>query len=145
MSTRSFIIHQQDDGTVRTSYVHFDGYFVGVGKMLVGHYDYDSAPHEITTLGALRHLEKTLHPSSPAHSFQSPEDGVTVAYHRDRGDEQQRDIFPSFKACLDELRWRGDIEYAYFRRNGKWWGMRVPEFAPLDLKSRLKAGNLPDY
>lgn len=145
MSTRSFIIHEQGDGVVRASYVHYDGYFGDVGKMLVEHYDYDSAPHEITTLGSLRYLEKTLHPSSPEHSFESPEDGVTVAYHRDRGDERDRRIFPSLKACLDEMREQGDIEYAYFRRNGKWWGMRVPEFKPINLKARMALGNLPKY
>jgi len=145
MSTRSYILHEQDDGTVRASYVHFDGYFGNVGRMLVEHYDYDAAPHEITTLGALRYLERKLFPSGEEHSFLHPEGGVTVAYHRDRGDELHRGDFPSFKSWLDHLRKRGDIEYAYFRRHGKWWGMRVPELHPIDLKTRLALGNLPKY
>lgn len=145
MSTRSYIVHEQDDGTVRASYVHFDGYFDGVGRMLVEHYDYDAAPHEITTLGGLLYLERNLFPSSAEHSFRDPEDGVTVAYHRDRGEEQEREVFPSFKTCFDYLRKRGDIRYAYFRRNGKWWGMRIPEMMSIDLKARLALGNLPEY
>jgi len=143
MSTRSQIAF--GDEMLRVSYVHYDGYFGGVGQMLVEFYDNDDAPRLITDLGALSYLERKLYPSGPEHSHGNPEDDVTVAFHRDRGDELYQEAFPSFKSWLDHLRKRGDIEYAYFRRHGKWWGMRVPELHPIDLKARLALGNLPKY
>jgi hypothetical protein len=86
MATRSRIGIQDEKGTVRSIYCHFDGYPEGVGATLKEHYSNRQKLNMLINLGDISILEEnvaTVH----EHSFNNPRPGVTVAYHRDRGEE----------------------------------------------------------
>jgi len=88
MSTRSIIAIKNPDMTVSGVYCHFDGYPSGVGSILFEHYQDEENVKELIALGALSSLGERISPNPDnEHSFDNPVDGVTVAYHRDRGEE----------------------------------------------------------
>ena len=88
MSTNSRIGIEQANGTVKSIYCHWDGYPKGVGKTLIEHYLMREKIESLMELGDLSILGEQPEPTGRVpHSFESPEDGITVAYHRDRGDD----------------------------------------------------------
>lgn len=90
MATRSRIGIEQADGTVKSIYCHWDGYPKGVGKTLVEHYLMRDKVESLIALGDISSLGEQAEPTGRVpHSFNSPEDGITVAYHRDRGERLQ--------------------------------------------------------
>jgi hypothetical protein len=88
MGTRSRIAIKNPDNTYTSVYCHWDGYPEGVGSTLVKHYNTEVKVKELLALGDLSCLEKNLNPTEP-HSFDCPQDDVTVAYGRDRGESDQ--------------------------------------------------------
>jgi hypothetical protein len=86
MATRSRIGIQDESGVVRSIYCHWDGYPSGVGAILEEHYSNRQKLNMLINLGDISILEEnvaTVH----EHSFNNPKKGVTVAYHRDRGEK----------------------------------------------------------
>lgn len=92
MSTHAFISRVIDSSSVEGIYCHFDGYPKGVGQILLQHYDIEKTK-ELLKLGNISSLEKELYPKTNSHSFQHPEEGVTVAYGRDRKEKGQESKF----------------------------------------------------
>lgn len=90
MATRSRIGMEftDENGThmVKSIYCHFDGYPEGVGQKLMDHYQDREKVEKLIELGAISYLEARVEPIGP-HSFDEPEKGTVVAYHRDRGEE----------------------------------------------------------
>jgi hypothetical protein len=87
MATRSRIGIEQADGTVKSIYCHWDGYPKGVGKTLVEHYLMRDKVESLIALGDISSLGEQAEPTGRTqHSFETPEEGITVAYHRDRGE-----------------------------------------------------------
>ena len=61
MSTNSLVGYLNEDGTVVTSYVHYDGYATGVGEMLLENYNSEELARELaTTLGYASSLSETV-------------------------------------------------------------------------------------
>jgi hypothetical protein len=89
MSTRSRIGIQDKNGTIRSIYCHFDGYPDGVGATLIDHYSNRQKLNMLINLGDISILEENV-ATMDEHSFNNPKKGVTVAYHRDRGEELRR-------------------------------------------------------
>ena len=121
MSTRSSIAIKNENGTVNAVYCHFDGYPSGVGAMLLKHYNTEKKARNLINLGSLSFIEKKASPpKGKHHSFDHPLKDVTVAYHRDRGDEYDVDNYASeehwLSATKDSL-----MEYFYIFKNGKWY------------------------
>lgn len=85
MSTRSAIIQKTDDG-FKGIYCHYDGYPDGVGKTLEAHYKDADKVARLIALGEISSLGAEVEPTGP-HSFGNAQEGVTVAYHRDRGED----------------------------------------------------------
>lgn len=85
MSTHAAIIVARPEGGWQGIYVHHDGYLEHTGRMIARHYQDGVAARAIVALGDLSYLGERLDPIGP-HSYQSPEPGTTVAYHRDRGE-----------------------------------------------------------
>lgn len=91
------------DGECKGVYCHNDGYLFepGVGWMLINHHNNYEDAQAIVALGGLSVLEKHLEPledaqhaynpdmrvSRAGHHFDNPQDGVTVAYERDRNNK----------------------------------------------------------
>jgi hypothetical protein len=141
MATRSRIGIEQADGTVKSIYCHWDGYPKGVGKILVEHYLMRDKVESLMALGSISTLGEQVEPTGRVdHTFELPEDGITVAYHRDRGE----DLDPARvdKSLNDFL--QSDVEeFGYvFTQYGEWMlidGHRtVRELKNLELSLSLR-------
>ena len=86
MGTRSAIGYKTAEGKVRAKYSHYDGYVAGVGKTLVEHYQAARKIAQMVELGDQSFLAEEIFPKGKSHSFETPEEGVTVFYGRDRGE-----------------------------------------------------------
>jgi len=85
MGTRSAIGYKTSEGKVRAKYSHYDGYPAYTGKMLEEHYQEARKIAQMVELGDQSFLEKEIFPKGE-HSFEKPEEGVTIFYGRDRGE-----------------------------------------------------------
>lgn len=85
MSTRALVGIELNDGTVRSSYVHSDGYPDYLGDLLINHYSDPEILREAIELGDASMWDKTfVIPEGCEHSFDNRHDGVSVYYGRDR-------------------------------------------------------------
>lgn len=87
MSTRSAIIVKKPEGATGI-HCHFDGYPEHVGAILEKHYNTPEKADELVALGDIFSLFENVNPpNSKRHTYDNPVEGVTIAYHRDRGEE----------------------------------------------------------
>jgi hypothetical protein len=120
MATRSTIMMQDKDGTFKGIYCHFDGYLSNVGKLLLEHYQDENKVRALIDLGAISSLEREVFiPEDVNHSYESPADGITIAYHRDRGEEIE------YTRCvvgntINEVKDRISNFYNYLYIDGIW-------------------------
>lgn len=131
MSTRSIIAILNSDNTITGIYCHHDGYPDGVGNILVNNYTDENTIHELINLGDISSLRERIHPDPDAtHNFESPQDGVVVAYHRDRNEplkihkwdskeELQTQAYDAFWAEFLYL-WDGKDWLVTWEGNQKW-------------------------
>ena len=88
MATRSTIAKRNEDGSITQIYCHWDGYVLGgVGETLFNHYNTPELVDQLIALGDLSSLREKPTPTEGEHTFDEPQADVTVAYHRDRGEE----------------------------------------------------------
>lgn len=121
MSTRC-MIGKVYDGKVKAIYCHWDGYPSYTGNMLETYYNNDEIIDELIGLGSLSYIAPRIKPNEgEEHSFEYPAKDVTVAYHRDRGEDVQVYEYDSIDEFLYEMydatSW---IEYSYLWNNGAW-------------------------
>jgi hypothetical protein len=116
MATRSRIGMEQEDGSVKSIYCHFDGYPSHNGRILNESFKDHDKVKSLIDLGDISFLRREVEPTGP-HSFDSPQKGVTVAYHRDRGEShnlKKDKSVSAFFALQDE-------SYIYmFTQEGEW-------------------------
>jgi hypothetical protein len=119
MSTRSNIIVEHTDKTVKRVYCHFDGYLEGVGATLLEHYNTQELAEALVVPGDMSSLgEKCDKPKG--HSYNTPVEGYTVYYGRDRGeDDVGGTVYPSIDAALAQE--EGWEEYVYLWRFQMGW------------------------
>lgn len=89
ISTRSYIAKKIGEDEYLTIYCHADGYLTYNGAMLLDHYNTPERVDALLALGDLSTLQEKLEPDpNLPHSFDYNErqEGVTVAYGRDRGE-----------------------------------------------------------
>lgn len=118
MATRSRIAIEDQDGTVRSIYCHWDGYPDHHGPILLEHYQTQEKVESLIALGSISSLNKNVEiPEGVTHNFDNPADGIVVAYHRDRGEELSVKAHGNVKAFAES-----DIEqYGYvFTAAGEW-------------------------
>lgn len=92
MSTTSSIWIKDDnaDKKYRGIYCHWAGSPHDNGMTLIKHYSDPVKLNELINLGAISSLGKKVNPAEGSkHSFKTPEEDVTVAYHRDRGERKK--------------------------------------------------------
>ena len=134
MSTHSRIaVLQEKTGKVKSVYCHSDGYISGVGHTLLAYYNSYERANAIIALGGLSALHNNLDPLPEApeayfigqgepeiiktHSYDRPQEGVTIAYHRDRKEKLQKQTYVS----LEDFYEKGDLQrYNYLFKDGKW-------------------------
>lgn len=113
----------KETGMVKAIYCHFDGYPDGVGKMLKEHYQDENKVKELIALGDISFLEREVNPPDGImHSFEKPCAGVTVAYHRDRGEDLNYRTFDSitdFNTCCFGNR-HAYCPFGYIYADGTW-------------------------
>jgi hypothetical protein len=69
-------------------YVHWDGYFSYMYPMLSENYGSMERATALVSFGDASFIDKRIMPSQGSkHSFEKPEEGVCIFYHRDRGEE----------------------------------------------------------
>jgi len=119
MATRCRIGMELEDGTIKHSYCHWDGYPTGVGKTLVEHYNDIEKVKELLSFGDMSYLAPEIYPSGETHSFDSSEENVTVFYKRDRGESEVNSVITS----MDELFsvQYNFLDYVYLFRDGNWY------------------------
>lgn len=107
MSTNSTIARKLDDGRFEALYCHWDGYPSHNGRILETHYtgeDLKPKVDALFALGDLSILGELVSPSNPdKHNFDNKEDGVCVAYHRDRGEDWEG-VSPRIFETIEALR-----------------------------------------
>lgn len=141
MSTRSRIAFVNKDGSVKSVYCHSDGYLSWNGKMLYNHYDSPERAEALVDLGDL----SVIHPKiegGKGHSFSTPDKDVTIAYGRDRGEDENEvapQVDPSVEAFMDEFRDSIFIEFLYVYQNGGWWATANGRNARLEKLGDLLA------
>jgi hypothetical protein len=119
MATRSRIGIQKEDGSVTSIYCHWDGYPDHNGKILLSNYTEREKVEELITLGSISSLRKDIAPAPGSdHSFEKPQEDVTIAYHRDRGEDfNEARVNESVAAYLAD----DNEEYGYlFTKAGEW-------------------------
>ena len=117
MATRSRIGIENEDGTVSSIYCHWDGYPDHNGKILLSHYTEREKVEELIALGDISSLKPNVSPDSD-HSFEKPQDDVTVAYHRDRGEDLNEG---RIDASLEEFEKKDNEEYGYVLTKDNVW------------------------
>jgi len=119
MATRSRIGLMLEDGTIKHSYCHFDGYPHGVGHTLVKHYFDIEKVKELLSFGDMSYLAPKINPNG-IHNFENPEKDVTLFYNRDRGEMNDVD---SVTTSIDEylsVKYSSCIDYQYVFSGGHW-------------------------
>jgi hypothetical protein len=120
MSTHARVGLQQDDGLIRSIYVHCDGYLEGVGSTRDTGYRERAAIEALLSEGDASGLGHTL-----ADSF---------FYARDRGeprDEVASRVHPSYQ-------WPDDAFYQYLWAEGRWYTRSGPRESWVPLADALK-------
>lgn len=103
MSTNCTIAIERKNGTRTAIYCHYDGYIEGAGTTLQLAFNTADKVEELLKLGDLSVLYYKTEPTDEAHSFETPQKDVCVAYHRDRGEEfRQSDGVNEFNYIFDE-------------------------------------------
>ncbi len=117
-STNGIIAYEWEDGSVEGVYCHWDCYPEAAGQILLDHYDLEKT-RKLMDLGGISSLGEEIEPPEGAeHSYDDPFPGVTVAYHRDRGERREPNITaPSVPAFLRKA---PCMEYIYILRGGSW-------------------------
>lgn len=114
MSTRSYILIKTKNKYVGV-YCHNDGYPSHNGSILNKHYTTKRKIKKLFSLGYLSFLDSKLM-TKKEHSFNKPIEGVTIAYHRDRGDEF-RTLEVSYTNFQDLFQY---VSFVYVFEKGKW-------------------------
>ena len=97
MSTNSLVGYLNEDGSVVTSYVHYDGYATGVGEMLLENYNSDKCARDLaSTLGYASSLKETV-----------------AASHEDRANSDEAEIYESYEVFEEYIRECSYLEYVY--------------------------------
>ena len=104
MSTNSVVAYLNEDGSVVSSYVHYDGYETGVGMTLLEHYNTDKCARDLaSTLGYASSLSETVAES-----------------HADRVHTDEPEIFESMEEFETYLMDNSHLEFGYLWTGGKW-------------------------
>ena len=106
MSTNSLVAYVGLDGTVTSSYVHYDGYTTGVGEMLLENYNTDKCARDLAScLGYASSLKETISES-----------------HEDRANSDEAEVYSDYHEFEEYIRENSHLEYVYVwhETEGKW-------------------------
>ena len=117
MGTRSNIIVKRADGKFISVYCHWDGYPEHHGPILTQHYASQERAEELVSHGDMSSLDERCD-KPEGHSYDSPVDGCTVYYGRDRGEiGTEADTFDTLEAAWPV---ETGAEFVYVWADGAW-------------------------
>ena len=129
MSTNSLVGYLNEDGTVVTSYVHYDGYATGVGEMLLENYNSDKCARDLaSTLGYASSLKETV-----------------AASHEDRANSDEPEVFEDYHEFEDFLLVNSHLEYVYVWDSTKVNGGKWLVATWTNTKKKVHNGTCFDY
>lgn len=161
MSTSAYIFVEIEEDLFKGSYVHFDGYFEGVGAKLNEHYNDLKKATELVQLGNLAALGSTLEPSEAVKRFgvgsilttafralpesekarlQADDQSgkYTIAYHRDAHEDLKTIVQKNFATFTDSFRTGYElVNYIYLFSESTWFYLDKNRFQWRSLKNQL--------
>ena len=97
MSTNSLVAYLNEDGSVVSSYVHYDGYATGVGEMLLENYNLRVLARDLAEkLGYASSLGETI-----------------AASHENRANTDEAETYESYEDFEEYIRECSHLEYVY--------------------------------
>ena len=97
MSTNALVAYLREDGSIVSSYVHYDGYASGVGEMLLENYNTDKCARDLAeNLGYASSLKETI-----------------ALSHEDRANTDEAEIYESYEDFEEYIRECSYLEYVY--------------------------------
>lgn len=130
------------DGSIDSIYCHWDGYPEHNGSILASNYSSLKKINDLIDLGDLSYLDEKIKPTTKNHTFDDPESGVTIAYKRDRGEENTEHITHKNYKEFEKYCINSDQEFAYLYKDKKWQVASIPWRVNSD--SKLEFRNLKD-
>ena len=103
MSTNSVVAYLRSDGSIVSSYVHYDGYETGVGMTLLEHYNSDERALAVSVGGYYSSLSEALRAS------------LESSVHND-----EPEMFDSMTEFETYLMDNSHLEFGYLWTGGKW-------------------------
>ena len=123
MSTNALVGIENDDGTIDAVYLHFDG--DSAGCTLRQHYATQELARALVERGAISYISTKIEPTNGwPHSFDTPQKGVTVFYHRDRGDDLNIQTYSGITEYSEHTEY---YEYLYLYADGEWNDAHQPD------------------
>ena len=119
--TRWLVGIEEPSGKITSTYGHYDGYPEWAGKHLKKYYRNPAVVKQLLKLGraGISTIGKKIK-GSKDHSFEKPENDVTVFYGRDRG---EKGSMTSKWGNRDKVKFDSGEEYAYIynMKEKKWY------------------------
>ena len=103
MSTNSVVAYLRKDGSIVSSYIHYDGYETGVGMTLLEHYNSDELAERVSSAGYFSSLSEDMSKS------------LGESVHTEEADE-----FVSMEEFELFLMDNSHLEFGYLWTGGKW-------------------------
>ena len=103
MSTNSVVAYLRSDGSIVSSYVHYDGYETGVGMTLLEHYNSDKRALAVSVGGYYSSLSEDLNES------------LEKSVHT-----EEVEMFDSMTEFEEYLMENSHLEFGYLWTGGKW-------------------------
>lgn len=138
MSTRSRIAILNSDGSVDSIYCHYDGYLSHNGVILAKYYNNEEKIRKLISLGSLSFLGKSAEFFQTSnYPFESSENNITIAHHRDLGDELIVEKYSSFDEWMLNINFE---DYHYIWKNGEWFVAHSGNMKFEKLADTIKTG-----
>lgn len=105
-------------GTYQTIYCHADGYPEYMLPMLRKNYNSLELAARLISFGDASYIDKKPEPTADFHKLGTPEPGVCMFYHRDRGEDWPSSCPVCF--TVNELFKQSGFEYIYIFEDNQW-------------------------
>ena len=119
MSTNSTIAVKCTDGKFRGIYCHWDGYKEHHLPILKEYYNTQKLAEQLVSYGDMSCLDKFC-TKPKGHSYDTPIDGYSIYYIRDRGETFDHLKTKEAKTFAELSRKIGWQAYRYLFKNGEW-------------------------